>query len=141
MFNKLFSILGLSEPTRNPTKFTVQSTHRSTQEIFAHEFDTQSELDAFLAGYKPTAYLNYIRTKVYACFGSKQRLIEVHNHLTGNPSFEFKRFEGIAASQRVQRSQLICSPALLSKPNPWPAYAGCVFQCPTGLIHISTTYV
>jgi hypothetical protein len=98
MFNKLFSILGLSEPTRNPTKFTVQSTHRSTQEIFAHEFDTQSELDAFLAGYKPTAYLNYIRTKVYACFGSKQRLIEVHNHLTGNPSFEFKRFEGIAAS-------------------------------------------
>ena len=98
MFHKILSFLGLTKPQGNPSNFIVQSTHRSTQEIFCHEFDTQSELDAFLAGYKPTAHLNYIRTKVYACFGSKQRLLEVHEHLTANTSFEFKRFEGIAAS-------------------------------------------
>lgn len=98
MFNKILSILGLTKPRGNPSNFIVKSTHRSTQEIFTHEFDTQSELDAFLAGYKPTAHLNYIRTKVYACFGSKQRLMQLHEHLTGNASFEFKRFEDVAAS-------------------------------------------
>ena len=98
MFNKILSILGLTKPLRNPTKFIVLSKHRTSNELFTHEFDSQSELDAFLAGYKPTAHLNYISTKVYACFGSKQRLIEMHDHLTANASFEFKRFEGIAAS-------------------------------------------
>ena len=80
----------------------MRSKHRETHGIYEQAFETSEELDAFLAEYQPTAHLTYITTSVYACYGNKEQLIELHQHLTGNPDWELARFEELAAAMGAE---------------------------------------
>ena len=106
MFNKIKALLGLTEKSEAVSKFLVKCKHKTSHVIFSHEFDTADDLDEFLESYQPTAHLNYVSTTVYACYGKKRQLIEIHEHFTGNAEWEYSKFREIAASLGAEIEQL-----------------------------------
>ena len=106
MFDKIKALLGLAKKPDTPTSFLVRSKHKDTHVFFTQEFETAEELDAYLESYQPTAHLNYVSTTVYACYGKKRQLIEIHEHITGNPEWEYSKFRDIAASLGAEIEQL-----------------------------------
>ena len=102
MFNPIKSLLSFFSGSDQPSGFIVRSKHRETHGHFEEAFETAAELDAFLAGYQPTAHLTYVTTSVYACYGNKEELIELHQHLTANLDWERARFDELAAAMAAE---------------------------------------
>ena len=110
MFNKIKTLLGFDKaPELQPT-FIVKSKHRDTSVINSREFSTGEELDAFMQGYEPTAWLCYATTEVFACYGKKQELVELHQHITGNISFEEDKFEQLARELGAEVTEVVTYP-------------------------------
>ena len=75
-----------------PTQYVVKAKHRETANIVTWTFDSKDELDEYMFEYCPMAHLNYIRTQVFEVVNGNLKLIEQHEHLTGNVKYETNRF-------------------------------------------------
>jgi len=76
--------------------FMVKAQHKLSGVDFTWLFDTQNELNTFMQEYCPKAHLLYVRTQVYRLNDGAPKLIERHEHCTGNVKFETDKFNAEA---------------------------------------------
>jgi hypothetical protein len=104
-----------AEPiTSNPDdcKWMVVTTHKLSGKKDATLFDTDADLMFFMKDHCPTAHLLYIRSEVFRMdLDEPAKLVEQHEHCTGNVDWETGNFNDKAASMGLD------SPRVATYPN------------------------
>ena len=88
-------------------KFMTVCTHKRSGRDVNQLFDTTEELNTFMQEHCPTAHLNYNRTDVYAMdLDGPAKLIERHQHFTGNVDYETQQFNEEAESRGLNEPRV-----------------------------------
>lgn len=96
-------------------KYMVVTTHKLSGVKDATLFDTDAEFNAFIQEHGPKAHLNYIKTDVFRMdLDGPAKLIERHEHCTGNVDWETDRFIEEATTRGLNAPRVATYPNISS---------------------------